>query len=157
MILKPSASKHCNKERLKFSTTTLFPILIFDQKLSQIIKFRNFISISNCNKVVWSTNKKKKKTRQVVLIKNVKVVLLSHRRCSVEKAVLNNFMKYSEKHLCQSLYFNKVEGWRLTLWHSHTETLTQKAYELCKNFESSCFIEHLRVIVSEKNDCFWKE
>ena len=34
----------------------------------------------------------------------------SHRRCSVRKDVLRNFGKFSGKHLCQSLFFNKIAG-----------------------------------------------
>ena len=34
----------------------------------------------------------------------------SHRRCSVKKGFLKNFIKFTEKHLCQSLFFNKVAG-----------------------------------------------
>ena len=33
----------------------------------------------------------------------------SHCRCSVKKGVLENFAKFTRKHLCQSLSFNKVE------------------------------------------------
>ena len=36
----------------------------------------------------------------------------SHRRCSVKKGVLKNFTKFTGKHLCQSLFFNKVPGLR---------------------------------------------
>ena len=36
----------------------------------------------------------------------------SHRRCSVKKDVLRNFAKFTGKHLCQSLFFNKVAGLR---------------------------------------------
>ena len=32
----------------------------------------------------------------------------SHQRCSMQKGVLRNFTKFTEKHLCQSLSFNKV-------------------------------------------------
>ena len=32
----------------------------------------------------------------------------SHRRCSVRKGLLRNFAKFTGKHLCQSLFFNKV-------------------------------------------------
>ena len=32
----------------------------------------------------------------------------SHKRCSVKKGVLRNFAKFTGKHLCQSLFFNKV-------------------------------------------------
>ena len=34
----------------------------------------------------------------------------SHRRCSVRKGVLRNFVKFAGKHLCQSLFINKVAG-----------------------------------------------
>ena len=42
----------------------------------------------------------------------VKVFLLrsSHQRCSLRKGVLRNFTKFTGKHLCQSLFFNKVAG-----------------------------------------------
>ena len=36
----------------------------------------------------------------------------SHRRYSVRKVVLRNFTKFTGKHLCQSLFFNKVAGLR---------------------------------------------
>ena len=32
--------------------------------------------------------------------------------CSIKKAVLENFAKFKEKHLCQSLLFNKVADLR---------------------------------------------
>ena len=44
-------------------------------------------------------------------------------RCSVKRGVLENFIKFTGKHLCQSHFFNKVAGLRLTtllkkrLWH----------------------------------------
>ena len=34
----------------------------------------------------------------------------SHQRCSIKKVVLVNFIKFTGKHLCQSLVFNKVAG-----------------------------------------------
>ena len=39
----------------------------------------------------------------------------SHQRCSIKKGVLRNFTKFTGKHLCQSLFFNKVAG--LHLFH----------------------------------------
>ena len=36
----------------------------------------------------------------------------SHQRCSIKKGVPKNLAKFTEKHLCQSLYFNKVTGVR---------------------------------------------
>ena len=35
-----------------------------------------------------------------------------HRRCSIKKGVLGNFAKFTGKHLCQRLFFNKVTGLR---------------------------------------------
>ena len=43
----------------------------------------------------------------------------SHRRCSVIKDVLRNFAKFTAKHLCQSLFFNKVAGVWFTARSSH--------------------------------------
>ena len=36
----------------------------------------------------------------------------SHRRFSVKKGVPRNFAQFTGKHLCESLYFNKVAGLR---------------------------------------------
>ena len=47
----------------------------------------------------------------------------SHQGWSIKKGVLRNFTKFTGKHLCQSLFFNKVAGLRpvtlfkKTLWH----------------------------------------
>ena len=41
----------------------------------------------------------------------------SHRRCSVRKAFLRNFAKFTGKLLCQSLFFNKVSGLLKRFWH----------------------------------------
>ena len=37
----------------------------------------------------------------------------SHRKSSIEKDVLEIFAKSTGKHLCQSLFFNKVAGLKL--------------------------------------------
>ena len=39
---------------------------------------------------------------------SLKILKSSHQRCSVKKGVLRNFAKFTGKHLCQSLFFNKV-------------------------------------------------
>ena len=49
--------------------------------------------------------------------------LCFHQRCSMKKGALRNFAKFTGKHLCQSLIFNKVAGLRPAtllkkrLWH----------------------------------------
>ena len=40
------------------------------------------------------------------------IIKSSNRRCSVRKSVFRNFAKFIGKHLCQSLFFNKVAGLR---------------------------------------------
>ena len=44
--------------------------------------------------------------------KAISIIRSSHRRCSVKKGVLRNFAKFTGKHLCQSVFFNKVAGLR---------------------------------------------
>ena len=47
----------------------------------------------------------------------------SHLRCSVKKGALKNSAKFTGKHLCQTLFLNKVAGlipaalWKKRLWH----------------------------------------
>ena len=55
----------------------------------------------------------------------------SHRRFSVKEGVLRNFTKFTEKHLCQSLFFNRV-------------TLAQVfSWEFCEISKNIFFTEHL--------------
>ena len=59
-----------------------------------------------------------------------------------EKGVLRNFTKFTRKHLCQSLFFNKVAGLRHTtlvkkrLWHRYFPV------NLVKFLRTSFFTEH---------------
>ena len=94
----------------------------------------------------------------------------SHWRCSVKKGVLKNFAKFTGKHLCQSLSFNKVAGLRSAtllkkrLWRRcfpvnfakflafnfiKKETLSQVfSCEFCKISKNTFFTEHLRTNAS---------
>ena len=66
----------------------------------------------------------------------------SHWRCSVRKCVLINFAKFTRKHLCQSLFFNKVAGWGLQ--PIKKETLAQVfSCEFCEISYNTLFTEHL--------------
>ena len=48
-----------------------------------------------------------------------------------QESVLKNFAKFTEKHLCQSLFFNKVQGLRLV---QNTILLKQASFfELLKH------------------------
>ena len=72
----------------------------------------------------------------------------SYRRCSVKKYVLRNFAKFTRKHLCQSLFFNKVAGLRPVTFLKK-ETLAQVfSCEFCKIFKNTFFTKHLRTTAS---------
>ena len=63
-------------------------------------------------------------------------------RIVCKKGVLRNFTKFTGKHLCQGLFFNKVEG-------LSPATLLKKrlaqvfSFEFCEISEKPFFIEHL--------------
>ena len=53
----------------------------------------------------------------------------SHRRRSVRKSVLRNFSKFTGKHLCQNLFFNKVAGPQL-YWQDTSRRHLLNSYAL---------------------------
>ena len=72
----------------------------------------------------------------------------SHQRCSVKKDVLRNFAKFIGKHLCQSLFFNKVAGGGACNFIKK-ETLAQVfSSEFCEISKNTLFTEHLRATAS---------
>ena len=84
---------------------------------------KNLLGEPFCAPLVPSIlNRFKNKTIFVLMViftclKNKSHYRSSHRRCS-ERSVLSNFPKFTGKHLCQSLVFNKVAGLRQKrLWH----------------------------------------
>ena len=42
------------------------------------------------------------------MIHNRQLLEAAAQRCSVRKGILRNFVKFTGKHLCQDLFFNKV-------------------------------------------------
>ena len=77
----------------------------------------------------------------------------SDRRCSVKKGVLRNFAKFTGKHLCQSLFFNKAE----TCNFIKKETLAKVfLYEFCEIPTSTIFTEHLWATASFRHIYFRK-
>ena len=67
----------------------------------------------------------------------------SHRSCSVKKDALKSFAKFTGKHLCWSLFLNKVEGLRPATILK--KTLTQViSCDYCEIFKNTYFKEHLR-------------
>ena len=89
----------------------------------------------------------------------------SYQRCFVKKDVLRNFAKFTGKHLCQSLFFNKVAGnfvKKETLAQAcnfiKKGTLVQVvSCEFCKISKNIFSKEHLRTITSLMRviKCLW--
>ena len=69
-------------------------------------------------------NKFKETDKNPTLIQLLTLHGSSHQRCSVRKGVLRNSAKFTEKQLCQSLFFNKVAALGPTTL-SKKETLAQ--------------------------------
>ena len=82
-------------------------------------------------------------------IGDITVVRSSHQRCSVTKDVLRNFEKFTRKHVCQSLFFNKVAGLsaailsKKRLWHRCFPV------NFAEFLRTPFFIEHHRTTASE--------
>ena len=78
----------------------------------------------------------------------------SHRRCSIKIDVPKNFAKFSGKHLCQSLFFNKVTGLRFATLLKK-ETLAQVfSCDFCEIFKNAFFAKHLLMTASDILEAF---
>ena len=73
-----------------------------------IMMHRFFLAFFSWNLTMQITWKKLNSSEAVV------------QRCSVKKSVLRNFVKFTGKHLCHSLFFNKVTG---LAWDSGTDVV----------------------------------
>ena len=87
---------------------------IFEQILHTVLVSHCFADIENFG--FSDTSKQKKKRFQPLAIFAKSSILggtgcrvqKQPQRCSMKKGVLRNFTKFTGKHLCQSLFFNKV-------------------------------------------------
>ena len=78
------------------------------QKVSRDFAFVNNTRLCFLNKT--STQLLNSETMILEII--FRILRSTHQRYSVKKGVLGNFAKSTGKHLCQSLFFNKVKGLR---------------------------------------------
>ena len=74
-----------------------------------------------------------------------------------KKGVLRNFVKFTGRHLCQSLYFNKVAATLLATSFFNKATLLKKRL-WCRNFPMN-FAKFLRTLrlQNTSNGCFWPQ
>ena len=66
------------------------------------------------------------------------------RRCSVKKGVFKNFAKFIGKHLCQSLFFNKVAGLKPETLLKNRPWHKWFPINFIKFLRTTFFTEHLR-------------
>ena len=74
-----------------------------------------------------------------------------HRRCCIKKAVLKNFAIFRGKHLCWSLYFNKVSGLRPAT--SLKKRLRHRCFpaNIAKFLRTAFFIDRTSPVVTSKS------
>ena len=112
------------------SSTYICQILLF-AKNGDVLRLRQTLKPANINAGGIECYQKKKQSPGGVLL----------------KGVLKNFTKLTGKHLCQSLFFNKVATF------SKKETLAQVlSCKFCEIFKNTFFIEHFRTTASVYSD-----
>ena len=67
--------------------------------------FEHLSSADTINLVIENLRRTQKRVRHG---RDRRIIRSSHQRCSMKKTVLRNFTKFTGKHLCQCLFFNKV-------------------------------------------------
>ena len=69
----------------------------------------------------------------------------NHQRCSIIKGVLINFPKFTGKHLCQSLFLNKVAGLRPEASNFIKKETLAPVFScgFCEIYKNTFFTEHL--------------
>ena len=91
--------------------------------------------------MVWYYNESNWLTPQLVRILVIGLFTSNRPEVSCKKGVLKNFAKFTWKHLCQSLVFNKVSE---ACNFIKKKALAQVfSYEFCEVFKNTFFIGHL--------------
>ena len=75
---------------------------------------------------------------------------LSHRRCAAKKGVLNNFTKFTGKHLCESFFFRPGTLLKKRLCHRCFPVSFEKF------LRTPFFTEHFRRTASDQNNPRWQ-
>ena len=87
------------------------------------------------------------KNKEIMIIQCWFIHKSCRRRCSIEKRYSYKFCKIIGKHLCQSLFFNKVAGWGLQLYEK--EILAQVfSCDVLEISQNTTFTDYLRATLS---------
>ena len=71
----------------------------------------------------------------------------NHQKCSIKKGVIRNFVKFTGKHMCQSIFFNKVAGLR------YATLLKKRLWDMCFLVNIAKFLRTLFYRI-RLGDCF---
>ena len=94
------------------------------------------------SRFLYCANGTKSRKASHIPVQNPKLVA---RMCSVKKDILENFVKFTRKHLCWSLFFNKITDLQLAILLEKRLRHKCFPFEFCKIYKNTFFIEHLRV------------
>ena len=70
-----------------------------------------------------------------------------HQKCSIKKGVIRNFVKFTGKHMCQSIFFNKVAALR------YATLLKKRLWDMCFLVNIAKFLRTLFYRI-RLGDCF---
>ena len=123
------------------------PKLKFNNKKSlDLHVIKQYISSQTSPRVTWSCSLTKDSTYSFIIVAGLIIIRSSRPEVFCKKGVFRNFAKFTGKHMCQRLFFNKVAVLRpetllkKSLWHScfpvnfvkilRTPFLTQQLWRL---------------------------
>ena len=89
-----------------------------------------------CKFKIDKINYSKSQPRTTYLVKST-----SRLEVFCKKSFLRNFAKFTEKHLCQCLFFNKVVGQNLQIYQKETPTKVYSC-QFCEISRNTYFTEH---------------
>ena len=78
----------------------------------------------------------------------------SHRRCTVKKGVVRNFVKFTGKHLCRGLFLIKLQAWGLQLYKKETPAQVFSC-KFCKISKNTFFVQDLWATASDLTPSFF--
>ena len=121
-------------EKINIAEVLILGLNVINANANSLYQFRKYFQFHFATAVVFVSNSKQTASVSVKKIcasmlmginavfllfqehqketKIHQIIRSSHRRCSIKKGILNNFTKFTGKHLCQGLFLHKIAGLR---------------------------------------------
>ena len=138
--------------QLDITVTIFSKKVIFPEIMTSLITLSRLFFKNSCN----MAQRERKIFFYFKVVLSFIVNRSSHRRCSIKKAVLKNFVTFTGSHLCWSLLLIKLQAWSSATLLKETpkQVFSCEYYEMFKN---SFFIEHLWLLLLKSHVNFeWK-